>query len=148
MPPGRASVGVSRSHAAPSHAIAGKISAARVLWSVRIVLLLRRELHVGMRQTPDGCHVVLSVAALQRYASSGVVWSLRELLPERSVQTWCRGLSAIVRRAAAVTTQHCWERSCGLPGALAQRVPAPAALTSRGEAREGRPRRGSGPLST
>src|SRR5256884_5965045 len=43
MPPGRASVGVSRSHAAPSHAIAGEISAARVLWSVRIVLLLNEK---------------------------------------------------------------------------------------------------------
>src|SRR5438094_7109010 len=98
--------------------------AAVALWSVRIVLLLRRELHVGMRQTHDGCRGVLSVAALQRYTSSGEVWWLRELLPERSVQTWCRGLSAIVRRAAAATTQHCWERSCGLPGALAQRTTA------------------------
>ena len=47
-------------------------------------------------------------------------------MPERSVQTWCRGLPAIVRRAAAATTQHCWERSYGIPAALAQRATARA----------------------
>src|SRR6266699_5875090 len=98
--------------------------AAAALWSVRIVLLLRRELHMGMRQTHDGCHGVLSVAALQRCTSSGEVWWLRELLPERSVQTWCRGLSAIARRTVAATPQHRWEGSYGLPGALAQRATA------------------------
>src|SRR2546425_3365746 len=102
------------------------MTAAVALWSVRIVLLLRRELHMGMRLTHDGCHGVLSVAALQRYTSSGEAWRLRALLFERSVQTWCRGLSAIVRRAAAATTQHCWERSYGLPSALAQRATARA----------------------
>src|SRR2546422_8206082 len=104
--------------------------AAVALWSVRIVLLLGRELHVAMRQTHEGCHSVLSVAALQRYTSSGEVWWLRELLPERTVQTWCRGLSAIVRRAPAATTQHRWERSYGLPGALAQRTTARASPPS------------------
>src|SRR5947199_906911 len=98
--------------------------AAVALWSVRIVLLLRRELHVGMRQTHERCQGLFSVAALQRYASSGEVWWLSGLLPERSVQTWCRGLSAIVRRAAAATTQQRCERIYGLPGALAQRTTA------------------------
>src|SRR3989442_14842216 len=101
------------------------MSAAEALWRVRIVLLLRRELHVGMRQTHERCQGDVSVAPLQRYTSSGEVWRLRALLSERSVQTWCRGLSAIVRRAAAATTQHRWERSYGLPGALAQRTTAP-----------------------
>src|SRR6266550_744965 len=40
MPPGRASVGVSRSQAAPNHAIAGKVRIATVLRSVCIGLLL------------------------------------------------------------------------------------------------------------
>src|SRR5437660_6652339 len=98
--------------------------AAVAFWSVRIVLLPRREQQVGMRQTHEWCQGDVSVAALQRYTSSGEVWWLRELLPERSVQTWCRGLPAIVRRAAAATTQHCWERSYSLSGALAQRTTA------------------------
>src|SRR6266699_851119 len=121
---GTKAVGAVRSHAAPRYTIAGKIRTAAVLRTVRIVLLLRRELHVVMRQTHEGCHGVLSVAALQRYTSSGEVWWLRELLPERSVQTWCRGLSAIARRTVAATTQHRWERSYGLPDALAQRATA------------------------
>src|SRR5437016_7305280 len=40
MPPGRASVGVSRSHAAPRYAIAGKIRIATLLCGVSIGLLL------------------------------------------------------------------------------------------------------------
>src|SRR5438552_10000028 len=97
--------------------------AAVALWSVRIVLLLRRELHVGMRQTHERCQ-----GEVWRRCSGTHLrvrsWWLRKLLPERSVQTWCRGLSAIARRAAAATTQHCWERSYGLPAALAQRATA------------------------
>src|SRR6266567_2680240 len=46
------------------------------------------------------------------------------LLWGRSVQTWCRGLTAIARRVAAATTQQYCERSYGLSAALAQRATA------------------------
>src|SRR5437016_2695573 len=101
--------------------------AAVALWSVRIVLLLRRELHVGMRQTHERCQGEV----WRRCSGTHLrvrVWWLRELLPERSVQTWCRGLSAIVQRVAAATAQHYCERrrSYGLFAALAQRATAGA----------------------
>src|SRR2546425_7954315 len=102
------------------------MTAAVALWSVRIVLLLRRRTARGYATGHTRCQGWGGVAALQRYTSSGEVRWLSGLLPERSVQTWCRGLPAIVRRAAAATTQHCWERSYGLPSALAQRATARA----------------------
>src|ERR1043166_5454090 len=79
--------GADRSHEAASHAIAGKIRTAAVLRSVCIVLLLRRELHVGMRQTHERCQGEVSVAALQRYTSSDEARWLGGLLSKRSVQT-------------------------------------------------------------
>src|SRR5436190_24004280 len=97
------------------------MSAAAALWSVRIVLLLRRELHVGMRQAHERCQgevwrrcsgthhqgevLVAQGAVARAQRANAVPWivcnsaatccrNYATLLGEELRSTWCAGAAS------------------------------------------------------